>query len=380
MSETAHPNSTFIGQEAPDSGLNTPYLAIDLDALMRNAKTMMAFAKGRGLKLVPHAKTHKSVAIANLQMDLGADGICCAKLGEAEIFCRAGVRDILITSPIVGKLAISRLVALSEQCPRLRIVVDCVDNVRSIGSALEDAGHRIDVLIDVDPGLHRTGVTSPEQALHVAAACSAWRSLNLSGVQFFCGPEQHISDYARRREAFEIKAGLLVSTLSALRKAGYTVTAVSGGGTGSHEIDADLGVLTELQAGSYIVMDDQYKDCVLRADGSCPFEQAMYVCARVISANTEGLVTVDAGLKSFSTEGKSPRPLLDNPWATYIFRGDEHGHVGLSGTGIHLYLGDPVRLSVPHCDPTINLYDQMHAFRGKRLEAIWPVDARGRTY
>jgi D-serine deaminase-like pyridoxal phosphate-dependent protein len=162
--------------------------------------------------------------------------------------------------------------------------------------------------------------------------------------------------------------------------AGLTPPIVTGGGTGTHAIDAELGVYTELQVGSYVFMDRQYEVCALREDGAVPFETSLMVDARVISANHPRLVTVDAGLKAFATEAGDPPILAGAPeGSTYRFVGDEHGAVIPPEGATPPALGDRVTLAAPHCDPTVNLYEAFHVVRGDTLEAIWPVTARGRS-
>jgi len=380
MMSTLSPNAVFIGAPQARADLNTPFLALDAAVLRYNIAAMAAFARSRGMALRPHAKTHKSLDIARLQLEAGAVGICCAKLGEAEVFAAGGVTSILITGPVVGAGAISRLMKLAERHIDLKIAVDSCGNVRTIGQEAARHGVKIGVLIDVDPGLHRSGVADGAQAVQVAEAVCSFPALELVGAQFFCGPQQHIRDYGERRRAIQDLTARLVAVLAALRQAGHKVPIVSGGGTGTHEIDAELGILTELQAGSYVVMDDQYNDCVLRAGGETPFRTALSVEARVISANAAGLATVDAGIKAFATEGAPPR-VLEHPFeaATYVFRGDEHGHIVLPAGSNGLAVGAMVRLSIPHCDPTINLYDAFHVMEDGKLVDLWPVSARGKS-
>jgi D-serine deaminase-like pyridoxal phosphate-dependent protein len=168
--------------------------------------------------------------------------------------------------------------------------------------------------------------------------------------------------------------------IAALADAGFAPDIVTGSGTGTHRIDLDLGVFTELQAGSYVFMDKQYNDCDLTGDGGAPFETALGVDARVVSANHSGLVTIDAGFKSLSTDGGVAVVRRGAPeTAFFAFMGDEHAALIAPGIGEQLAPGDPVTLTVPHCDPTVNLYDHYHVVAGDTLVDIWPVSARGRA-
>ena len=251
---------------------------------------------------------------------------------------------------------------------------------RRIDAALAEAGATLDVIIDIDPGIARTGVASAEAAVALAKAVAELPNLNWRGVQFYCGSQQHIEDYAERRAAIAERTGYLTSVVAALTDAGFKPEIVTGSGTGTHRIDLDLGVFTELQAGSYIFMDKQYLDCDLTGDGDVPFETALGVDARVVSANHSGLVTIDAGFKSLSTDGGVAVVRRGAPeTAFFAFMGDEHAALIAPGLGEQLAPGDPVTLTVPHCDPTVNLYDHYHVVEGDTLVAIWPVSARGRA-
>ncbi len=369
----------LIDQQGSRRELNTPVLVIDLDALTRNIASMAAFARGRGVQLRPHAKTHKSPEIAKRQIAAGAIGICCAKLGEAEVMADHGVTTGLhITSPVVSPPAIRRLIGLNERTQDLMCVADSVENVQALGAAA--TGKPLGVIIDLDPGIHRTGVTSAEAAISLVRAVQAEPGLQYKGIQCYCGAQQHIADFEERRTAMDGRAEFISSVVAALIKADAAPQIVTGGGTGTHRIDVDLGLFTELQVGSYVFMDSQYLACDLAGDGSpAPFETALMVDARVVSANTPGMVTLDAGIKAFSTDAAAPAVIAGAvDGARYAFMGDEHGALILGG-GQTMDLGQVVTLAAPHCDPTVNLHDTYHVVQGDTLRALWPVAARGRS-
>ena len=366
----------LVGRQGSRSALNTPVLVIDRDAMQRNIDAMAAFARQQGVALRPHAKTHKSVEIAKLQVAAGAVGVCCAKLGEAEALAAGGVGDILITSPVVTPQAIERLIVLNGKVGELRLVADNPDNVDALAAAAKAAGKTLNVLVDIDPGIRRTGVASPEAALALARRIAAAEMLRFAGVQYYCGAQQHIESYADRRAAIADRTDYLRSVIAALAEGGYAPDVVTGGGTGTHRIDAELGVLTELQAGSYVFMDKQYNDCDL-GDGKS-FETSLFVDAHVISANSASMATIDAGFKALSTDGGLPVVVDGAPsGAMFVFMGDEHG--ALIAPDHAFRIGDCVSLAVPHCDPTVNLYDAYHVVRDGALIDIWPVSARGRS-
>ncbi|WP_298670547.1 DSD1 family PLP-dependent enzyme [uncultured Sphingomonas sp.] len=371
----------LIGRQGSRRDLNTPVLVIDRDALDRNIARMADFAAAHGLKLRPHAKTHKSGDVARRQIAAGAIGQCCAKLGEAEALADAGIAGLLITSPVVAAAGIERLVALNERSAGLMCVADNPHVARATAAAVTAKGGRpLTLLIDIDPGIHRTGVASPECAVELYRAIAAEPALVYGGVQYYCGSQQHIESFAEREAAIHDRADYLRTVLAALEAAGGKPPIVSGGGTGTHRIDATLDLFTELQVGSYIFMDDQYRVCALTPEeGEIPFETALLIDTRVISANSPGLVTVDAGLKAMATDAKPP--LLAGGAAAgtvYFFMGDEQGAL-VNPAGTLPALGETVTLGAPHCDPTVNLYDFYHVVSDGTLVDIWPVSARGRS-
>lgn len=370
----------LINQQGGRLSLNTPALVLDFDALSRNIETMAGFARGAGVALRPHAKTHKNAAIAKLQIEAGALGVCCAKLGEAEALAAEGVESILITSPVVTPQAIKRLRALHDKIADLRITADNPDNIDAIAAAFTGAARPLPVVVDIDPGIRRTGVASPEAAVALAQRTSQYVQLSYAGVQFYCGAQQHIESFADREAAIEDRTAYLKSVVDALAAAGLAPQMITGGGTGTHRIDAALGVLNELQVGSYVFMDRQYRDCDLAGEGAAkpPFESALLIDATVISANSASMATIDSGFKALSTDGGSPQIIAGAPETSmFVFMGDEHG--ALIAPDHAFKLGDRVTLTPPHCDPTVNLYDAYHVVRGDTLIDIWPVTARGRS-
>ncbi|MBE1528536.1 D-serine deaminase-like pyridoxal phosphate-dependent protein [Sphingopyxis sp. OAS728] len=370
----------LIGQQGSRADLNTPVLVLDVDALDRNIQRMAALAANHGVALRPHAKTHKSVEIALRQKKAGAVGVCCAKIGEAEVLAEGGVAGILITSPVAAPAAIDRLAKLAATADGMMAVIDHPGVARRIDAALAATETKLDVIIDIDPGIARTGVASADAAVALAKVIAASPNLQYRGVQFYCGSQQHIESYAERRTAIVERTAYLQEVIAALTEAGFAPEIVTGSGTGTHRIDLELGVFNELQAGSYVFMDKQYLDCDIADGAEPPFEVSLAVDARVVSANHSGLVTIDAGYKSLSTDGGVAVVQRGAPeTAFFAFMGDEHAALIAPEIGTQLAPGDPVSLTVPHCDPTVNLYDFYHVVAGDTLVDIWPVSARGRA-
>ena len=373
-------NAPLVGKPGSAALVATPALVIEIEALERNIKTMQAYCDGKSLKLRPHAKTHKSAEIARRQIAAGAVGICCAKLGEAEALAAAGIDGILVTSPVVTPQAFERVARLNAQLSDFMIVVDSVSSVEGLGRAAAASGKVLNVLLDLDIGLHRTGVTPGAPAMELAHRIRAQSSLSFQGLQAYAGHLQHVESHTDRR-ARNLSALSQVAVMRDLLKAeSIPCPVISGGGTGTFLIDSEAGVFTELQAGSYVFMDKQYAAVKCENDGVLPFETSLYVHTTVISTTIPGLVTTDAGLKSFATEAGPPE-IASGAFegASYFFFGDEQGGVMLGGADRVLAPGSVLRCTTPHCDPTVNLYDAYHVIEGDRLSAIWPIEARGRS-
>jgi D-serine deaminase-like pyridoxal phosphate-dependent protein len=372
----AHRDHELIGRKASVAAVSTPALVIDLAALRANIAAMAQFCAQHGVALRPHAKTHKSARLAALQIEAGAVGVCCAKLAEAEaLFADGFGGEILITSPIVAPRAFTRLGQLLAQRRAVSVVVDHPETVAQLAQACpSDAS--LTVLVDIDPGIHRTGVADAAHAVALARAIVAQPPLRFGGVQFYCGLHQHIAGFEDRRDAIAERTAYLRSILAALQAAGLPAAIVTGSGTGTCAFDAASGVFSEVQAGSYVFLDRQYTDCELDHASAPQLSPALFVAARVISCNTPGLATLDAGYKAFAADAGAP-VILQGPHAgaRVIFMGDEHCAVVSSAAPFTL--GEVLLLQPPHCDPTVNLYDAYHVMDGGALVDLWPISARG---
>ena len=377
MNGALETNKALIGKPGGRAKLATPALVLDLDAFERNLARMAEHCRTAGLALRPHAKTHKSLAVAKAQIAAGAIGICCAKLGEAEAMAEGGIDSILITSPVVAAQGIARLMALDAKISDLMVVIDNPLNAEALAAAAAEAGRSLKVLVDLDIGLHRTGIRPGADALALAEQIAAAEHLELRGLQAYAGHLMHIHDFAERREKSLAGMSMLGEMRDALKQKGLPCDILSGGGTGTYNIDPEASVLTELQGGSYIFMDKQYNDVAQGNGATFPFETALSVQMSVVSANTKNLATTDAGFKSFATDADPPLLLSGAPeGAGYFFFGDEQGGI-LLPDGARLEIGSVLTAMTPHCDPTVNLYDAYHVVRGDTLVDIWPIEARG---
>lgn len=366
----------LIGKKGSRFEIATPALILDLDALEQNILVMAQLARKYNVKLRPHCKSHKSVYIASLQKEAGAIGISCATLGEAEEMIKGKIEGVLITSPIVLPRKISQLIELNKTAENLMVVVDSVENVQVLARANAKNDKPLQVLIDFDVGQQRTGVKNMDAALFLAEEIKQHRSLKYIGIQAYAGHLQHIADYEERQKLMSEQNKRIRELCQALEEASMKPSIITGGGTGTFDIDCKAGLFTELQVGSYLFMDVEYNEVSFQRDTACPFTPSLFVATSIISDNENTFIT-DGGLKAFATDGPNPKVFSGAPRETvYQFMGDEHGKLGLP-EGSKLFLGDRLECLTPHCDPTINLYDTYHCVRGDTLENIWPVNARG---
>ncbi|PZR93740.1 MAG: alanine racemase [Stutzerimonas stutzeri] len=373
LSPPARPGQSF-------AEIDTPALIIDLDAFERNLVTMAAFAEASGMRLRPHAKTHKSPEIALRQIAHGAVGQCCQKVGEAEILVAGGVTDVLVTNEIAGANKLDRLAKLARDA-RIGLCVDHIDGVREAAEAAARHDVVLDVLVELDIGGRRCGVAPGEAAVRLAEAVARSNTLRFRGVQAYHGSAQHMRSIDERSEAIE-RAGLLArNAIERLAQAGLACETVGGAGTGTFELESRSGIWNELQCGSYIFMDADYARNRM-ADGSSfhTFQHALFVLAGVMSKPVPDRAVVDAGHKAAAVDSGMPVP-WKRDGVIYTKPSDEHGI--LTGDPVAVpHRGDRVLLVPGHCDPTVNLHDWYVCVRGlggadAHVEAVWPVAARG---
>ena len=356
----------------------TPALVVDLDLFERNLQKMADCLNQRRISFRPHAKTHRCPKIAKKQVALGAVGISVAKLSEAEVMAASGITNILITSEIVGKPRIERLLSLSDRCPSLMAVVDHPVVVQDLVEATEARKTPLNLLIDIDGGNHRTGCVPGRPAVELAEQVCRSRWLKLRGIQCYAGRAAHTIGFEERKRYSEERLAEGLETKVMIEKHGIPVEILTGGSTGTYNIDVAIQGFTELQAGSYIFMDLDYRRIGSQTGGTfLDFEYALTVLTTVISQSHIGLATVDAGFKAFSTDKPYLPELKNDPGVKFRWAGDEHGILELEGARQAIKLGDRLEFVPPHCDPTVNLYDFIYAVREDRVEEIWPVEARG---
>lgn len=356
--------------------LDTPCLVLDLDVLEGNLEKMQAAVSRVGKQLRPHAKTHKCSALARRQIAAGAIGVCAAKVSEAEMLVKAGLRGILITGPVATPGKIGRLVELVAAAPSVMAVVDHRAGVQLLDEALRAKGLTMGVLLDLDVGLHRTGV-NPADARELAGQILACKTLRLLGVQAYAGQVQHIPAQADRATASRQCLREAIAVFRELRERVDTCRIFSASGTGTFSADLALPELTEVQPGSYACMDTEYLKIEPTGAGA-NFEPALRLLTTVVSANQPGFVTVDAGLKALYRDGGLPRVLgAEQAGLEYAWFGDEYGKIVCPANAPPPPLGTVLELVPSHCDPTINLFDRFYLTRGEKVVDAWPIDLRG---
>jgi D-serine deaminase-like pyridoxal phosphate-dependent protein len=358
--------------------VDTPALILDLDRFESNLERMRAAAAGYNVRLRPHAKSHKCVEIARRQMAAGAVGICCQKIGEAEVFLARDFGDVLITNEVVGERKMHRLAQLAWRFPNARIGV-CVDNAdaaRRLGALCVAQESRLDVYVDLDVGQNRSGVATAAEVVEVARAVVACPRFTFMGIHAYAGSAQHRRGVPERRAAVEAAARKAAEARAALRAADLPCEVITGGGTGTFIYEASSQIFSEIQPGSYVLMDADYARN--EHDASAPqFEHALFILATVMSKRGDR-ATLDAGLKAFSTDSGLPAPTFTG-WQVWSVS-DEHTVLHRIGEGPSIKLGDKALLIPGHCDPTVNLHDWIVAVRKGKVEAVWPIDARGAVF
>jgi D-serine deaminase-like pyridoxal phosphate-dependent protein len=358
--------------------LTTPVLLLDLDLLDANIAKLAAHAKAAKINLRPHGKTHKCVEIARRQIKAGAIGLSVATIREAEAMSAAGIRGLLITSELVGKPKIDRLIKLCRVAPDTMSVIDNFDHARQMSEAAVAAKLSLNIMLDVDPAGRRTGVPPGPVAIELAEKVAKLPNLKLRGIHGYSGASSHVTGFdARRKHSGDVMSPI-IETFAKLKKLGLPMEIMSGGSTGTYNIDPGIEGMTELQCGSYVFMDVDY-----RAIGSSSgivyedFSPSLTVMATVISKSYGDRATTDAGIKAFSTDRAKFTPEVKGATGVKVsYAGDEHGVLTFDNPSREFKIGDRVEFIVPHCDPNVNLYERLYCTRGENVVDAWRVVGR----
>jgi D-serine deaminase-like pyridoxal phosphate-dependent protein len=358
--------------------LDTPALLVNLDAIERNIQRMADFSRAHRVNLRPHAKIHKATPIlAWMQLRAGAIGITASKLSEAEVLASAGIRDLLIANQVVGARKIRRLVNLAASTD-LIVAVDSIDNVQEISRAAHEKRTTVGVLVEVNIGNERCGVEPFATTRDFVQSILPLQGIRFRGVMGYDGHLAFVEDLAERHTRSQAAYRILNETRDLLCQAGIAVEIVSGGGTGTYQSAAQTSGLTELQIGTYLFNDTTYRDAGLRE-----FDCALTILSTVISrpkrAGAEDLAILDVGRKAMSTTYGLPE--MKSPPGAIFSMPQEHSRLRLSKPedALGLKVGDQVELWVKDANGTINLFDQMYALRGDRVEAVWNLGGRGKV-
>jgi D-serine deaminase-like pyridoxal phosphate-dependent protein len=358
--------------------IDTPALIVDLDKFEGNLNKLMAAVARTPMRVRPHAKTHKCAEIARRQIEAGAVGVCCQKLGEAEAMLAGNVNDVLVTNEIVGEAKMRRLarVARAYAPARLGVCVDHIEVARQLAAICRAEQVTLDVYVEVDVGQNRCGVVDPAAVAEIARLVHDHPSFHFRGLHAYAGLAQHRRGVPERRAAAQAAAARAARARDAVLAASLPCEIITGGGTGTFPYDVEGGVYTEVQPGSYIFMDIDYAKN--EPDKGSPFfEISLFVLATVISLQDDR-ATLDAGVKSFSTDLGPAHPAFDG-WRVRNVS-DEHTVLMRAHEDTPIKIGDKALLVPSHCDPTVNLHDWIVATRKGRVEAVWPIDARGKSY
>ncbi|MBQ0761762.1 3-hydroxy-D-aspartate aldolase BhcC [Marinobacter psychrophilus] len=387
MTTFIHTEELEVGYNIPaaigmdESEIQTPCLILDLDALERNIKKMGDYAKAHGMRHRVHGKMHKSVDVARLQEDLGgATGVCCQKPSEAEVFARAGIKDVLVSNQVRDPLKIDRLAQLPNYGGRIIVCVDDVANVSDLSMACQKHGTELHCFVEIDCGAGRCGVNSTEDVVTIAQAINAAKNLTFTGIQAYQGAMQHMVSYHERQAKLEAAIAMVQDAVDGLTAVGLKPEIVSGGGTGSYYFESNSDVYNELQCGSYAFMDADYGR-ILGKDGKRidqgEWENALFILTSVMSHTKANKAICDAGLKAQSVDSGLPF-IFGRDDVEYVKCSDEHGVIS-DPRGV-LKINEKLKLVPGHCDPTCNVHDWYVGVRNGKVETLWPVSARGKMF
>jgi 3-hydroxy-D-aspartate aldolase len=356
--------------------VDTPALLIDLDIFESNLDRLVSSLSHTKVRVRPHAKSHKCPVIALRQVALGAVGVCCQKVSEAEAMVHGGVSDVLVTNQIVGIQKLRRLASLARLA-RVAVCADEADNVEAINHVAQEFRVRIPVYVEIDVGSNRCGVQPGQAALELARKIDASSGLRFAGLQAYYGRAQHRRSYQERQAAIASAVEKASLTADLLKRHGLPCDIITGAGTGTYLIEAESGVYNELQPGSYIFMDASYaKNLDEQGAPVKTFGQSLFVYTTVMSRPCKEWFVVDAGLKALSVDSGMP-VVHGMEGVEYTRASDEHGKIEIRGQDCPIRVGDKIKLIPGHCDPTVNMYDWFVGVRNDRVEALWPITARG---
>lgn len=350
--------------------LDTPVLWVDLDRMERNIAALALFFKRAGVAWRPHTKGIKAPAIAHKLLAAGAQGITCAKLGEAEVMAAAGITDVLIANQIVTPVKITRLVNLRAQA-NVAVAVDDAGNVSAIGAAAAQKGVVVDVLIEVNTGMNRSGVLPGAPTLALAKHIAATAGVRLRGLMTWEGHNLEHQDAAVKRAGIEASIGQMIDTAAQCRASGLAVETLSCGGSGTYQTTAHISGVTEIQAGGGIFCDMAYQGW------GVALEPALFVKAAVTSRPAPTRIILDAGFKTLPRGFAQPKPLGVENVVSGVYSA-EHCILTLSAPDDGHAVASAIDFIVGYSDATVYVHDVLYGVRAGVVEAVWPILGRGK--
>ncbi|MES3017397.1 MAG: alanine racemase [Bacteroidota bacterium] len=359
--------------------LDTPALIVDLDKMDRNIKAVHTRLQGTGVGVRPHVKTHKSPAIAKMQIAAGAVGVCAAKLGEAEVMLENGIKSVLLTTVNVSAPKIVKAMALRKKHKGFIQAADNPQNIQDLQDAAKAAGIRAEVVLDIDV-IRRSGVAPGQPALALAQMIDKMPNLKFCGILAYDGGVQHVIGFKKRQEQALKAYEPVVKTFELMKAAGLNMEIFSGGGTGTYDIMSVVPGFTDVQVGSYVFMDRQYMEIGGEKNEKVfdDFETSLTVMSTIVNNYHPGRLTTDSGSKAFTLN--KPNPLvLGEPDFNYNAGSDEYGTITFEKSNKSYKVGDKLEIIAPHCDPIVNLYDVIYGIRNDKVASIIPVLARGKS-
>ncbi len=385
MNKQVNIDELEVGYDIPaaigmyEADIQTPCLVVDLDAFERNVVKMRDFCTEMGVRHRVHGKMHKSADVAHYQISHGdAVGVCCQKVSEAESFARAGIKDILVSNQVRDLAKIDRLARMPKLGARTLCCIDDLDNVADLSAAAVKHGTQIEVLVEIDCGAGRCGVSAGQPVVDLAKAIDGAPGLKFSGIQAYQGAMQHMQSFEDRKAKIDIAIAMVRESTDMLKAVGLESDIVGGGGTGSYYFEGNSGVFNELQCGSYAFMDADYQR-IHDEEGKpiSEFENALFILSSVMSHAKTDRAICDAGLKAQSVDSGLP-VIFGRTDVEYIKCSDEHGVI--ADPDNVLKINDKLKLIPGHCDPTCNVHDWYVGVRNGKVEKIWPITARGLAY
>ncbi|WP_411273204.1 DSD1 family PLP-dependent enzyme [Daejeonella sp.] len=359
--------------------LDTPALVVDLDKMEQNIKTVHTRLQGTGVGVRPHVKTHKCPAIAKMQIDAGAIGVCAAKLGEAEVMLENGIKNVMMTTVNVTAPKIVKAMALRKKYKGFIQAADNPQNIQDLQDAAKAAGIKAEVVLDINV-IKRSGVPPGQPALALAQMIDKMPNLKFCGILAYDGAVQHVAGFQKRKTQALKTFEPVVESYEMMKAAGLNLEIFSGGGTGTYDIMIEVSGFTDVQVGSYVFMDRQYNEIGGAKNDKVfdDFATSLTVMSTIVNNYYPGRLTTDSGAKAFTLN--KPNPLvIGEPDFNYNAGSDEYGTITFEKSNKSYKVGDKLEIIAPHCDPIVNLYDVMYGTRGDKVVSVIPVLARGKS-